>query len=123
MGALSFSENGFYMASASDDASVRLWDLRKLACFQTLQLAGNVTAAAATAVAFDFSGGFLAAGFGDGGVAVWSSKDWAQLVGAREHSARVTGLGWGAHARELYSSSMDRALIVYAAAESSAMHE
>jgi hypothetical protein len=34
--AVSFSENGYYMASGSADGTVKLWDLRKLKCVQTL---------------------------------------------------------------------------------------
>merc|ERR1712216_26992 len=40
--ALSFSENGYYLATASCDHSegVKLWDLRKLKNFQTTDLGG-----------------------------------------------------------------------------------
>merc|ERR1711904_194146 len=35
---LSFSNNGYYLASASKDGSVKLWDLRKPLCIQTSQV-------------------------------------------------------------------------------------
>lgn len=35
---IAFSENGYYLATAADDSSVKLWDLRKLKNFKTLQL-------------------------------------------------------------------------------------
>lgn len=35
---ISFSENGYYLATAADDAMVKIWDLRKLKNFKTLQL-------------------------------------------------------------------------------------
>ena len=54
-----FSENGYYLATGAADATVKLWDLRKLKNFQTLQPAGG---AAVHAVRFDYSGGFLAVG-------------------------------------------------------------
>ena len=38
---ISFSDNGYYMASGSKDGSVRVWDLRKLKCRETLQLAND----------------------------------------------------------------------------------
>ena len=47
--AISFSENGYHMASASKDA-VRVWDLRKLKNLQTLAVEG---AKGATTVSFD----------------------------------------------------------------------
>jgi len=33
---LSFSENGYYLASAGGDGSVKVWDLRKLKCIKTI---------------------------------------------------------------------------------------
>jgi pre-mRNA-processing factor 19 len=36
--ALSFSENGYYLATAAEDSCVRLWDLRKLKNFKTIEL-------------------------------------------------------------------------------------
>lgn len=36
--AISFSENGYYLATAADDTCVKLWDLRKLKNFKTLQM-------------------------------------------------------------------------------------
>ena len=36
--AMSFSENGYYLATAAEDACVKLWDLRKLKNFKTIQL-------------------------------------------------------------------------------------
>lgn len=48
------------MASAGDDNTVKLWDLRKLKNFATINAEG------ATAVNFDFSGQFLAVAAGKG---------------------------------------------------------
>ena len=105
------------MASGGEDGSVKLWDLRKLAAFQTLgapaEGAAGAPTAAVSALCFDASGSYLAGGYGDGAVGVWASKDWAQLAVLREHAARVTGVAWGPHARTLYSSSLDRAVKVY----------
>lgn len=36
--AIAFSENGYYLATAAEDASIKLWDLRKLKNFKTIAL-------------------------------------------------------------------------------------
>jgi pre-mRNA-processing factor 19 len=55
--AISFSENGYYLATAADDASVKIWDLRKLKNFKTIQLEGNYEV---KDLCFDQSGTYLA---------------------------------------------------------------
>jgi len=35
---IAFSENGYYLATAAEDSSVKLWDLRKLKNFKTLTM-------------------------------------------------------------------------------------
>ena len=35
---ISFSENGYYLATSADDSVVKLWDLRKLKNFKTIEL-------------------------------------------------------------------------------------
>lgn len=47
---IAFSENGYYLATAADDSSVKLWDLRKLKNFKTLQLDNNFEVRALPAV-------------------------------------------------------------------------
>ena len=34
---ISFSENGYYLATAAEDSTVKLWDLRKLKNFKTIE--------------------------------------------------------------------------------------
>lgn len=55
--AISFSENGYYLATAADDACVKLWDLRKLKNFKTLQLDDGYEI---KDLCFDQSGTYLA---------------------------------------------------------------
>ena len=55
--AISFSENGYYLATAADDACVKLWDLRKLKNFKTLQMDEGYVI---KDLCFDQSGTYLA---------------------------------------------------------------
>ena len=40
---IAFSENGYYMASGGADGTARLWDLRKLKNFHTIQMRADGT--------------------------------------------------------------------------------
>lgn len=55
--AISFSENGYYLATAAGDYCVRLWDLRKLKNFKTLPLENGYEI---KDLSFDQSGTYLA---------------------------------------------------------------
>lgn len=54
---IAFSENGYYLATAAEDACVKLWDLRKLKNFKTIEMADNYSI---TDLAFDQTGTYLA---------------------------------------------------------------
>lgn len=52
---VSFSENGYLVATGSEDATAKIWDLRKLKCSATLE--GTKDCGSVNSVAFDYSGG------------------------------------------------------------------
>ena len=54
---MSFSENGYYLATAADDGVIKLWDLRKLKNFKTIELESGYQV---KDVSFDRSGTYLA---------------------------------------------------------------
>ncbi|KAJ3372749.1 hypothetical protein HDU91_002330 [Kappamyces sp. JEL0680] len=59
---LAFSENGYYFASASQDSNVvKIWDLRKAALVQDVEIAEPVTS-----LRFDYSGKYLGVGSSSG---------------------------------------------------------
>jgi pre-mRNA-processing factor 19 len=49
---ISFSENGYLVATGAEDETVKIWDLRKLKCTTTL----SSMKAPISSVSFDYSG-------------------------------------------------------------------
>ncbi|GAA5852372.1 hypothetical protein JCM8547_006758 [Rhodosporidiobolus lusitaniae] len=111
---LSFSENGYILASASSGSpQVYIWDLRKLAVSHTIVLSED--AASVSAVAFDYSNQFLAVVGSD--ARVYQFKTWELLVRSDENQAELTAVKWGKDAREVVVVGLDRTARVLAALE------
>ncbi len=106
--AMSFSENGYYLATAADDACVKLWDLRKLKNFKTIQLDEGYEV---QDLCFDQSGTYLALAGSD--VRVYLSRQWTELKVFNDHTATATGVRFGRNAAYVASVSMDRTLKLY----------
>lgn len=108
--AISFSENGYYLATAAlDDGCVKLWDLRKLKNFKTIQMGDNYEV---SSLCFDQSGTYLAVAGTD--IRVYLCKQWQELKVFNDHTAMATGVRFGKHAQYIASTSMDRTLKLYA---------
>lgn len=106
--ALSFSENGYYLATAADDACVKVWDLRKLRSIKTIQLDDGYEV---RDLCFDQSGTYLAVAGSD--VRVYLCKQWSELRVFNDHTATATGVRFGKNSTYLASTSMDRTLKLY----------
>ena len=82
---MSFSENGYYLATCAQDG-VKLWDLRKLKNFKSVEAAG------VRCVGFDRSGHYLAVGGADAcvqGATRWTSRRsgrWCFINGVQSKS-------------------------------------
>lgn len=95
--ALSFSENGTWLASAhQDQTSAIVWDLRKLNQLVTLDVGTAVTG-----LTWDYTGQYLAA-CGLGGVAVSQyekkGKSWSEPL---RRAVKAMDVQWGAQAKSL----------------------
>ncbi|EIE19108.1 spliceosome component, nuclear pre-mRNA splicing factor [Coccomyxa subellipsoidea C-169] len=110
---LSFSENGYYLATAADDG-VKVWDLRKLKNFKTLEAPAGTAAGAPLAVGFDFSGQNLAIGGSDARV-VGVKQDWAALfsLSAALGNKGVSAVKWSHDSRHLFVGSTDHNLRIF----------
>eukprot|EP00913_Durusdinium_trenchii_P023737 g22295.t1 len=109
--ALSFSGNGYYLATGSKDGTVKLWDLRKPLNIQTLQLESPVNT-----VAFDTTGQYLSVGAEVVQIYNFASKSsLTEAVTLKDHGDAVMGVCFSQHARSLATVSMDRTLKIFRA--------
>lgn len=116
--ALSFSENGYHLASGDEDGVVKLWDLRKAKAFFEVDLkaAGKAkkSVGAIRALQFDPSGAFLAVAGANVQVLHEQSKSaWEVVAAFEEHKAAVTGVAFAPDSSFLASTSMDRSLKLF----------
>lgn len=103
---ITFSENGFYLATAAED-SIKLWDLRKLTNFFTIPIEGQVSA-----INFDYSGNYLAVAGNQINI-YQSGKAFSSVQTYTEHPAVVTDVKFGRNASYFASSSMDRSIKIW----------
>merc|ERR1719481_712297 len=90
------------------DSCVKLWDLRKLKNFKTLQLEDGYEV---RDLCFDSSGTYLAVAGSD--VRVYLCKQWNELKVMNDHTAAATGVRFGENSQYIASTSMDRTLKIY----------
>ena len=103
---MSFSENGYYLATCAQDG-VKLWDLRKLKNFKSVEAAG------VRCVGFDRSGHYLAVGGAD--ACVHNVKaEWEVVKRWEASKAPVNALEFAADAKALYAGCGDHNLRVIA---------
>merc|ERR1711964_927547 len=106
---LAFSENGYFLATASKDCSVKLWDLRKPINFQTLSSKAPVNC-----VTFDKSGQYLAISSDRVEVYHFEAKtSVANSCTLTDHKDTVHAVAFAPDAQSVLSVSEDRMLRVY----------
>jgi pre-mRNA-processing factor 19 len=127
---LSFSENGYYLATASSNLEdgVKLWDLRKLKNFHTIDLAPILAnqkigkRAPKVVTTFDPSGAYLGVGCGQTVQVYGTKQQWQPLLGEASGFGDVPGsatkgascLHFSANAKNiLVGSSADHNLRIY----------
>lgn len=107
--ALSFSENGYYLASGDEKGTIKLWDLRKLQNFQTINPKGCSDGVGS--LEFDESGSYL--GVGGSQVSVYASKGWDVVQSWSDHSKAVTAVKFAKGAQWFATASKDRSLKIF----------
>jgi len=99
---ISFSENGFYLASVSSDTTLKMWDLRKINCFETINLGSDFNT---TSVCFDFSGNYLATAGKE--IRLYAGKTLTHVTTLTGHTGRITDVCWLRDAKCVVTSSND----------------
>ncbi|CEG49468.1 mRNA splicing factor [Plasmopara halstedii] len=116
--ALSFSENGYYLASGCENGVVKLWDLRKATSFFELDLKKHqpeLNLGVIHSINFDASGTHLAVASAQS-VQVLKEvgkNHWEVIKTFNDHKAVVTGVQFAPDSSFLASTSMDRSLKIY----------
>ncbi|KAK4686241.1 pre-mRNA-processing factor 19, partial [Tremellales sp. Uapishka_1] len=109
---LSFSENGYYLAtSALDSPTINIFDLRKLQIISTWNLPAENTV---SEVRFDTSAQFLSVAGTD--LRIYANKTWDELYKFDDNAAVLTGARFGALGQKIVLGGLDRTLRVLGAA-------
>ncbi|WWC58690.1 uncharacterized protein I303_101234 [Kwoniella dejecticola CBS 10117] len=105
---LNFSENGYYLATASDkDQTVNIFDLRKLDILSSWTLPSENTI---SEVRFDPSAQFLSVSGTD--LRIYANKTWEELLKFDDNAGVLTGARFVKNGSQVVLSGLDRTLRV-----------
>ena len=104
--ATAFSPDGSVLASASEDATIKLWDTKTWKALRSLEEHTNMVYSAS----FSPDGTLLASGSGDNTVRIWEVETGKCLQTLRGHSRWVWSVSFSPSGRMLASSSADHSV-------------
>ena len=85
---LDWSPNGYHLASASADNTVKIWDMRTLRNIYTISAHSSLV----SDVKYNRDGYYLATTGYDGCVKIWSGDDFRLIKSMEGHESKVMGL-------------------------------
>lgn len=108
---VAFMSNGHTFASASDDSSLRLYDVRAARPMQAYM--DNKIVRPATSVSFSQTGQLLLAGYDDHTVAIWDTISAAKLSTLPAHKATVSAVAVSPFGTAFATGSWDQSIKIW----------
>lgn len=106
---IAWSPDGKYVASPSDDSTIRIWDMNTGECVRILEgHDGNVYC-----VAWSPNGQQLASGSSDKTVQLWNSTIGERLYTLTGHAETVDSVAWSPNSKQVASASHDRTIRIW----------
>ncbi len=106
IGRIAWSPDGDYLASPSEDSTIRIWDVRSGESVCTLQ--GH--ASSVMSVAWSPNGHRLASASDDRTIHLWEMATGKHLQTLEGHNDRVTSVAWSPDGQRLASASADKSI-------------
>ena len=106
---VAFSPDSTWLASASSDRTVKIWDASSGACLQTLE--GH--SSDVMSVAFSSDSTWLASASWDRTVKIWDVSSGAYLQTLEGHSSDVNSVAFSPDSTQLASASDDRTVKIW----------
>jgi len=108
---IDFSPNGFHIATASEDNTCKIWDLRKRTCIYTIPAHTNLL----SDVKYQrIEGQYLVTASYDNTAKIWSNKTWQPLKMLPGHDGKVMSVDVSPDHKFIATSSYDRTFKLWA---------
>ena len=102
--------NGFYLATGSDDNTLKIWDLRRQSCINSIPAHNKLI----SDVKFSpHNSKFLLTSSYDHTCKIWSTKDWSLAKILVAHESKVTSVSISDDLEHLATTSLDRKWLLW----------